>query len=83
MTIRTQRHLSTCQDEKKQMSALLSDSNETRQDRHAKMQQIHQSTVTQIKGILAPDQEQKFDDMQQNMGRHRRGQYQESAPPQP
>jgi Spy/CpxP family protein refolding chaperone len=74
--------LSIYQDEDKQMSALRSDSSTSREDRHAKMQQIHENTVSQIKGILNADQAKKFDEMQQNMGRHRRGQNQDAAPPQ-
>ncbi|HTZ96734.1 MAG TPA: hypothetical protein VMB18_10075 [Terriglobales bacterium] len=74
--------LSIYQDQDKQMSALRSDSSTSRDDRRAKMQQIHESTVSQIKGILNADQAKKFDEMQQNMGRHRRGQNQDAAPPQ-
>lgn len=74
--------LSIYQDEDKQMSALRSDSSTSRDDRRAKMQQIHENTVSQIKGFLNADQAKKFDEMQQNMGRHRRGQSPDAAPPQ-
>jgi periplasmic protein CpxP/Spy len=59
--------LSIYQDEQKQMVALRSDSSMSRDDRWAKMKQIHENTVSQIKGILNPDQAKQFDDMQQRM----------------
>jgi hypothetical protein len=63
--------LSVYQDEQKQMEALRSDSSMSRDDRWAKMKQIHENTVSQIKGTLNPDQAKKFDDMQQRMEERR------------
>ena len=54
-----------------QMQALHQDTSMSREDRMAKAQQIHQSGDEQIKGILTPEQQQKWSDMQskrENMG---------------
>ena len=59
------------QDEQKQIEAVRSDSSLSRDDRWAKMREIHQNTNTQIKGTLNPDQAKKFDEMQQQMEEHR------------
>ena len=76
--------LAVFQDEQKQMQALRSDSTLSRDDRWSKMREIHQSTTTQIRGILTPDQAKKFDELQQRMQEHReqRGNTdKDSAPP--
>ncbi|HKW19064.1 MAG TPA: hypothetical protein VJO35_16265 [Terriglobales bacterium] len=75
--------LSIYQDEQKQMEALRSDNSVSREDRWSKMKQIHENTVSQIKGTLNPDQAKKFDDMQQKMQerREQRGQGSGNAPP--
>lgn len=65
--------LTIYQDEDKQMSSLRSNSDMSRDDRRAQMQQIHEKTGTQIKALLNPDQAQKFDAMQQKMGHHHKG----------
>ena len=78
--------LSILQDEQKQMEALRSDSSLSRDDRWAKMKEIHQNTNSQIKGLLDPDQAKKFDEMQQRMEQRReqRGNNnKENAPPPP
>jgi len=59
--------LSILQDEQKQMEAVRSDTNLSRDDRWAKMREIRQNTTTQIKGTLNADQAKKFSDMQQEM----------------
>lgn len=76
--------LSIYQDEQKQMEALRSDTSTSRDDRMAKMKQIHENSTTQIKGLLNPDQAKKFDDMQQRMEERRGGGggNKENAPPQ-
>lgn len=51
----------------KQMQALHEDSSLSQQDRMTKMQQIRQDSSTQIKAVLNPDQQQKY---QQMMSRH-------------
>jgi periplasmic protein CpxP/Spy len=63
--------LSIYQDEQKQMEAVRSDSSSSRDDRWSKMREIHQNTISQIKGTLNPDQAKKFDEMQQQMEEHR------------
>jgi periplasmic protein CpxP/Spy len=65
--------LSIYQDEDKQMSALRSNSDMSRQDKRTQMQQIHEKTDTQIKALLNPDQAQKYDAMQQQMSHHHKG----------
>jgi periplasmic protein CpxP/Spy len=73
--------LSIFQDEQKQMEALRSDNSSSREDRWSKMKQIHESTVSQIKGTLNPDQAKKFDEMQQKMEERREQRNQGNAPP--
>ena len=63
--------LSIFQDEQKQMEAVRSDSSLSRDDRWSKMREIHQNTLTQVKGTLNPDQAKKFDEMQQRMEERR------------
>jgi len=77
--------LSIYKDEQKQMEALRSDTSSSREDRRSKMMQIHENTVSQIKGVLNPDQAKKFDEMQQRMRerRERGGGNREGAPPPP
>lgn len=41
----------------------------SREDRMAKMKQIHENTVSQINPILTPDQQKKFADLTSQMGR--------------
>jgi periplasmic protein CpxP/Spy len=78
--------LSIFQDEQKQMEALRSDNSVSREDRWSKMKQIHENTVSQIKGTLNPDQAKKFDEMQQRMeqrhGEHGPGNGNAPPPPQ-
>jgi len=59
--------LSILQDEQKQMEAVRSNTNLSRDDRWAKIREIRQNTTTQIKGTLNADQAKKFSDMQQEM----------------
>ena len=76
--------LSIYQDEQKQMEALRSDNSTSREDRWSKMKQIHENTVSQIKGTLNEDQAKKFDEMQQRMQERRaarRNQDNGNAPP--
>ncbi|HEY7352074.1 MAG TPA: hypothetical protein VH596_04830 [Terriglobales bacterium] len=75
--------LSIYQDEQKQMEALRADSSTSRDDRWAKMKQVHENTVSQIKGTLNPDQAKKFDDMQQRMQEHRQHRSGDNPPPPP
>lgn len=74
--------LSIYQDEDKQMSALHSNAS-TREDRWSKVQQIHQNTASQIKGVLNAEQAKQFEAMEKKMeeGHHRGGGM--AHPPQP
>jgi periplasmic protein CpxP/Spy len=62
--------LSAYQDEQKQMESLRSDTSTPRDQKRSKMMQIHENTVSQIKGVLNADQAKKFDAMQQEMKEH-------------
>jgi protein CpxP len=63
------------QSESSQMESLRSDSSLSQQDRHSKMMDIHQAGDTQIRALLDPDQQKKWDAMQAKRGQwgHRRG----------
>jgi periplasmic protein CpxP/Spy len=65
--------------EQSQMESLRSDSSLSRDDRHAKMMDIHKTTNEQIRGMLDPDQQKKFDAMQER--HHDRMQEHGQAPP--
>ena len=65
--------------EQSQMQNLRSDSSLSQPDRHAKMMEIHKTSNDQIRALLNPTQQQKWDAMQQKreerMRKHgRRGQ---------
>ncbi len=47
-----------------QMQSLHQDTTMSREDRMAKAQQLRQTTDEQIKGVLTPDQQQKWSEMQ-------------------
>lgn len=69
--------------ESTQMQALHQDSSVPQQEMHARMQQIRQSTNDQIKAVLTPDQQQKFQQMQMRPPRGAMGGQsgQQSPPP--
>ena len=50
--------------EHSQMESLHQDSSVSREDKHAKMMEIHQATSTQIRGVLDSNQQKKWDAMQ-------------------
>src|ERR1700683_4003882 len=52
------------QSESSQMESLRSDSSLSQQDRHSKMMDIHQAADRQIRALLAPDQQKRWDAMQ-------------------
>jgi Spy/CpxP family protein refolding chaperone len=52
------------EEESQQMQTLRQDSSVSGADRMSKMQQIRQGTNDQIKAVLNPDQQQKFEEMQ-------------------
>ena len=69
--------------EQTQMEGVHSDASLSQQDRRAKMMDIHKASNDQIRGLLNPDQQKKFDEMQSHreqmmQGHHPGG---EMAPP--
>lgn len=52
-------------DQAKQMKAVREDSSLAREDRQAKMRDIRQATMKQIKEMLTPEQLKKMDELQQ------------------
>jgi periplasmic protein CpxP/Spy len=63
--------------EQSQMEGLRSDSSLSQDDRHSKMMEIHKTTNDQVRTLLDPDQQKKFDTMQsqhQQWGHHEGGQ---------
>ncbi|HTU43250.1 MAG TPA: hypothetical protein VMF10_16195 [Candidatus Aquilonibacter sp.] len=73
--------LDTLKSEQSQMESLRSDTSLSREDRRSKMMEIHKTSDDQIRGVLDPDQQKKWDAMQarreQRMQEHQNGQ----APP--
>jgi Spy/CpxP family protein refolding chaperone len=57
------------EDSSKQVQQLRGDTSLSQQDRRAKMQQIHESTMSQIKPILTSDQQKKLESMHERGGR--------------
>jgi protein CpxP len=53
------------EDEAQKMQALHNDTSLSRQDRRAKMMEIHQATNDQVRSVLTEDQQKKFADMQE------------------
>ncbi|MFZ0816298.1 MAG: hypothetical protein WAM78_12315 [Candidatus Sulfotelmatobacter sp.] len=74
--------------ERSQMESLRQDSSVSREDKHAKMMEIHQATDTQIRGLLDTNQQKKWDEIQSEREQHMQGRRQGpppdagSAPPQ-
>jgi Spy/CpxP family protein refolding chaperone len=64
-------------DQQKQFETIRQDSSMSKQDRRAKMMDLHKSSDDQIRAVLNPDQQQKFDQMRQKqmerMARHHHG----------
>jgi|SRR5579862_2747108 len=50
--------------EQSQMESLRSDTSLSQQDRRSKMMDMHKATSDQIRGVLNPDQQKKWDEMQ-------------------
>jgi periplasmic protein CpxP/Spy len=73
--------------QKSQMQSLRSDTSLSKQDRHSKMMDIHKSSNDQIRGVLDPDQQKKWDEMQskheERMAQHHHGQASGAAPTSP
>jgi len=70
--------LDTLKSEQSQMEKLHSDSSLSQEDRRGKMMDIHKSTNDQVRALLNPDQQKKWDEMQsrreQWQGHHHDGQ---------
>lgn len=77
--------LTILQSNHSQMEALHQDSSLSQQDRHAKMMDIHKSSDTQIRALLDPTQQKKWDEMQAKREQwgHKGGQGDQQAPPPP
>ncbi len=78
---------SILESEHSQMASLRQDSSVSQQDRHSKMMDIHQTSDSQIRALLDPNQQKKWDEMQAKHGQwgHNRGQGsgdQQGPPPQ-
>ncbi len=57
----------------KQMQSVHSDTSLSQQDRSTKMQEIHKNLSTQVREVLTPDQQTKFDSMMKDHGHHSGG----------
>lgn len=68
--------------QQQQMQALWQDQSVSREDRHAKMQSIHQDASSKIEAVLNDTQKQKYEAMQSRMREHRGGRMGDQAPPQ-
>lgn len=73
--------------EQSQMESLRSDSSLSQDDRRSKMMEIHKASNDQVRALLDPDQQKKFDEMQsmrqeRMQGHHPDGQAPPDAPPQ-
>ena len=74
------------QSEHTQMESLHQDSSLSQQDRRAKIMDIHTGTNSQVRALLDPNQQKKWDEMQakreQRMQNHNTGSDQPTPPPQ-
>lgn len=61
---------SALEDQHKQMDALMQDSSLSREDRMAKMKEIHESSSGKIREALNDDQKKKFDQLQEKQKEH-------------
>lgn len=72
------------EDSSKQIQQLRGDTSLSQEDKRAKMQQIHENTMSQIKPILTSDQQKKLESMHERGGRgghgHGEGSGQGSSP---
>jgi hypothetical protein len=66
--------------EQSQMQSLHSDTSLSQEDRHAKMMDIHKSSNDQIRGLLDPDQQKKWDEMQAKQQQQMQEHHHEQAP---
>jgi Spy/CpxP family protein refolding chaperone len=66
-----------------QMETIRSNTSLTPEDRRAQMMTLHQGEESRIRAVLTPDQQEKFDAMQEKMRERRADGGGESAPPPP
>lgn len=55
----------------KQMKAVHEDSSLSAEQKRDKMKSIHDSSHEQINAVLTPEQQTKFKEMQEHMGKHK------------
>lgn len=69
--------------EQSQMQSLWSDNSTAQDDRRSKMMEIHKASNDQIRALLTPDQQKKFDAMQERHEQwgHHQGGGQDTPPP--
>jgi periplasmic protein CpxP/Spy len=75
--------LDALKSEQSQMESLRADTSTSQDDRRSKMMEIHKTTNNQIRALLTPDQQKKFDAMEARRGQwgnHQGGQ-DNAAPP--
>ncbi|HUO14223.1 MAG TPA: hypothetical protein VMX38_04485 [Verrucomicrobiae bacterium] len=75
--------LEVLKSEQSQMESLRSDSSLSQDDRRSKMMDIHKTSNDQIRALLDPDQQKKWDEMQSRheQWRHHDGGQSSTAPP--
>jgi len=61
------------EDEGKQMHGVREDTSLTQEQKHEKMKQLHETTDSQINGILTPEQQRKFADLKAQQKAHHEG----------
>jgi periplasmic protein CpxP/Spy len=68
--------------EQSQMESLHGDSSTPRDQRHAKMMEIHKASADQVRTLLDPTQQKKWDEMQANREQRMQGHHHgDQAPP--
>jgi len=71
------------EEQSKQMQDLRQNTSAPEQDRRAKMKQIHENTMSQVRAILTSDQQKKLDEMMSQKGEHGQGQPQSKGASKP
>jgi len=61
------------EEQSKQMQDLRQNTSTSEQDRRAKMKQIHENTMSQVRAILTSDQQKKLDEMMSQHGERGEG----------
>ena len=61
------------EEQSKQMQDLRQSTSTSEPDRRAKMKQIHENTLSQLRPILTSDQQKKLDEMMSHQGERGRG----------